>query len=78
MSKTKQAIGVDADIKDRIDKRVKDAQMDNADIKVEVKDGVARVTGEVAHQADRLHALTTVRATPGVRSVVDEIEVKVE
>jgi len=68
----------DAEIKDRIAKRVKDAQMNDADISVEVKDGVARLTGKVDGQADRLHALTVVRSTAGVRSVVDEIQVKAE
>ena len=34
-----------------------------------------RLTGSVASQSDRLVALTTMRATPGVRSVIDELNV---
>jgi len=66
----------DADIKNRITKRVDDAQMDNAEITIEVKDGVARLTGNVQRQTDRLQTLTIVRSTAGVRSVVDEIQLK--
>lgn len=68
----------DAEIKDRIAKRIADAQMDGADISVELKDGVARLTGKVNRQTDRLRALTIARSTAGVRSVVDEIQVHVQ
>lgn len=68
----------DAEIEDRIAKRIADAQMDGADISVELKDGVARLTGKVNRQTDRLRALTIARSTAGVRSVVDEIQVHVQ
>jgi hypothetical protein len=42
------------------------------------QDGVVRLTGDVERQTDRLRALTLARATDGVRSVVDEINVKVQ
>ena len=54
------------------------ADLVHADVKLEVKDGVARVTGKANCQTERLRALTIVRSTPGVRSVVDEIQVKVD
>ncbi|MGD9765866.1 MAG: BON domain-containing protein [Candidatus Binatia bacterium] len=68
----------DEEIKDHIAKRMDDALSDDADIKVEVKDGVARLSGEVDGQSDRLRALTIARSTSGVRSVVDQIEVDVQ
>jgi osmotically-inducible protein OsmY len=48
----------------------------DADIDVAVKNGVVRLTGTVASQGDRLTALTVARATPGVGSVVDGLELK--
>jgi hyperosmotically inducible protein len=68
----------DADIKVLIAKRLADAQMDHANFNVEVTDGVARLTGNVDRQSDRLRGLTIARATPGVRSVVDGIEITVQ
>jgi hyperosmotically inducible protein len=68
----------DTEIKDRITKKVDKAVIDDSDIQVEVKDGVVRLTGEVERQTDRLRALTLARATDGVRSVVDELQVRVQ
>ena len=68
----------DEEIKDHIANRVDDALPDKADITIEVKGGVARLSGEVGGQSDRLRALTIARSTSGVRSVVDEIEVNVQ
>jgi hyperosmotically inducible protein len=68
----------DEQIKDRIAKKVDKAVIDDSDIHVDVKDGVVRLTGDVERQTDRLRALTLARATDGVRSVVDEINVKVQ
>jgi hyperosmotically inducible protein len=68
----------DEEIKERIAKKVDDASIDDASIEVEVKDGVVRLSGEVERQTDRLRALTVARATDGVRSVVDEIEVRIQ
>jgi hyperosmotically inducible protein len=65
----------DDDIKALISKRLTDADMDDANINVEVKDGVARLTGDVDRQGDRIRGLTIARATTGVRSVVDGIQV---
>jgi hyperosmotically inducible periplasmic protein len=65
----------DAQIKEQITKKVDKAAIDDSDIHVDVKGGVVRLTGEVDRQTDRLRALTIARATDGVRSVVDEIQV---
>jgi hyperosmotically inducible protein len=75
----KEAVKANDDqIKERIAKKVDKAVIDDSDIHVDVKDGVVRLTGEVERQTDRLRALTVARATDGVRSVVDEINVKVQ
>jgi len=50
--------------------------LDDADIDVEVHDGVVRLTGSVASQNDRLAALTTARSGAGVRSVVGDLRVE--
>jgi len=42
---------------------------------VAVSKGVVRLTGKVPSEADRLQALTLARATSGVRSVVDELQI---
>jgi len=68
----------DSDIKDAIAKKVDKAVIDDSDIKVDVKDGVVRLTGEVEKQTDRLRALTIARSTDGVRSVVDDLQMKVQ
>ncbi len=68
----------DAEIKDRIARKVDKAVTDDADIQVEVKNGVVRLTGKVDSQVDRLRALTLARSTDGVRSVVDELEIEVQ
>jgi hyperosmotically inducible protein len=68
----------DLEIKDHIAKRIDRTLSDDAEVTIEVKDGVARLTGKVDGQTDRLRVLTIARATDGVRSVVDEIEVKAQ
>lgn len=45
------------------------------DIDVEVKNGVARLTGSVMDSADRLRASIVVRSTPGVRSVQNDLRI---
>jgi osmotically-inducible protein OsmY len=66
----------DADIKKAIEKRlaVRNDLEDSA-IKVEVSNGVARLTGNIDSQVDRLTALTTARGTSGVRAVLDALEI---
>jgi osmotically-inducible protein OsmY len=50
--------------------------LEDSEIDVAVKNGVVRLTGTVASQGDRLTALTVARATPGVGSVIDGLELK--
>lgn len=50
--------------------------LEDSDIDVAVKNGVVRLTGTVTSQGDRLTALTLARATPGVGSVIDGLELK--
>ena len=42
---------------------------------VDVKSGIARLSGAVKTQSQRLTALSVTRATPGVRGLVDELKV---
>jgi osmotically-inducible protein OsmY len=46
------------------------------DVSVDVKNGVARLTGTVATEGDWLMAAVTVRASTGVRSVNNDLKVK--
>ena len=50
-------------------------ELSDAKIGVEVSKGVARLTGSVESQSDRLLALTSARSVPGVRSVIDALNV---
>jgi osmotically-inducible protein OsmY len=64
-------------LKDAIEERIKARKdLSNAKIDVEVADGVARLTGTVRNQPDRLTALSVARNTDGVRSVVGDLTVK--
>jgi len=45
---------------------------------VEVADGVARLSGTVRSQTDRLSALTLARTTDGVRAVIANLDVKTQ
>lgn len=65
----------DAEIRDQVEDKVDADQIADADLDVEVKDGVVRLKGTVDSQTDRLRALTLARSTDGVKSVVDEIRV---
>jgi osmotically-inducible protein OsmY len=66
----------DDEIEAELEKRIEDrSDLADARIDVEVENGVARLTGKVQSQTDRLSALTMARTTQGVRSVMGEIEV---
>lgn len=75
------AVGEQKDerLQDAVEKRLK-AREDLADasIDVEVANGVARLTGTVRSQSDRLSALTVARTTDGVRSVIGDLNVKAQ
>ena len=66
----------DDDIRKDVDARLEARpELKDASIDSQVEKGVVRLTGSVASQSDRLLALTTTRATPGVRSVIDDLKV---
>lgn len=65
----------DAVIKTAVEKRLAARDdLKDSDIDVEVSNGVARLTGSIDSQVDRLTALTATRATSGVRAVLDGLE----
>ena len=65
---------IQSSVKERLGER---SELSDSDIAVDVKNGVVRLTGNVASQSDRLAALTTARASEGVRSVVgDDLRVE--
>jgi len=69
----------DERVKDAIEKRLEAREdLSDAGIDVEVANGVARLTGSVRSQSDRLTALTVARTTDGVSSVVGDLTVKSE
>jgi osmotically-inducible protein OsmY len=49
--------------------------LDDGDIGVEVRNGVARLTGTVPSHQERLLATVTARKAPGVRAVADDLRV---
>ncbi|MEW5854480.1 MAG: BON domain-containing protein [Myxococcota bacterium] len=53
-----------------------DDRLRDEDIRVTVRDGVARLTGTVTSEDDRLEATTTARRVKGVRSVDEDLKVK--
>jgi hyperosmotically inducible periplasmic protein len=66
-------------VKDAIEKRLSArGELSDASIDVAVANGVARLTGTVRGQPDRLTALTVARTTDGVRSVVGDLTVKTQ
>ena len=67
----------DERLKDAVEKRLEAREeLSDTSIDVEVADGVARLTGTVRSQTDRLAALTLARTTDGVRSVIGDLTVK--
>ena len=65
---------------DQLEKMVKEriqehAGLKNDQIKVEVKNGVVRLTGTVNAAIDRINALTVARSTEGVKSVIDDLQI---
>jgi hyperosmotically inducible protein len=64
----------DDQLQDQIERKLEDRKdLEGADIKVEVKNGVARLTGTVDNESQRLAAAIAARSTPGVRAVHDEL-----
>jgi len=68
----------DEDILTAVKKAIKDdTDLADADVDVEVKNGVVRLTGTVESQGDRLAAAMAARSVKGVRSVSQGLEIKV-
>jgi hyperosmotically inducible protein len=64
---------------DEVQQRVKDTLARAEDLKgvtVEVQNGVARLSGTVPSQEDRLQAAVAARTTSGVRAVSDDLKVE--
>lgn len=69
----------DAVIHDAVSKRIgANTQLADANISIEVKNGIARLSGTVMSQSDRLTALTVTRSTKGVRGLVDDLKLNPE
>ena len=67
----------DDQLESQIDKKLKDRDdLHGASIDVDVKNAVARLTGTVESEHQRLSAAIAARAVPGVRAVHDELKIK--
>jgi hyperosmotically inducible protein len=65
----------DEELREAVNRRLGSREeLADADIDVAVENGVARLTGTVASQSDRLTALTVARGTEGVGSVIDGLQ----
>ena len=65
----------DERIQAAIAKRIQSSRaLEGSRVVVEVKNRVVRVSGPVADAMERLTVLTLIRTTPGVRGLVDELE----
>jgi osmotically-inducible protein OsmY len=65
----------DEQLDEAIEQRLDQSQrLGEADISVEVENGVARLTGTVPSRSDEMAALTLARGTQGVRRVIDDLE----
>ena len=63
----------------RVEERLESEPMlDDVDVDVEVHDGVARLTGKVTGDPQRLAAVVAARTTDGIRQVVDDLTVSRE
>jgi hyperosmotically inducible protein len=75
----KQAAVAEKDeaIQDAVSKRIDaNSQLSDAHITIEVKNGIARLSGDVSSQSDHLTALTVTRTTQGVRGLVDDLKLQ--
>ncbi len=67
----------DDDLQKEVAQRLKQRQdLEGANVDVEVKNGVARLTGKVTNEEQRLTAAIAARSTPGVRAIHDELRVE--
>jgi osmotically-inducible protein OsmY len=67
----------DAQLKEAIEDRLrKHPELADAEIDIEVRNSVARLSGKVRTQGERLVALVVARTTAGVHALVDNLEVE--
>jgi len=75
-SRREQVDARDDDVQKAIEQKIKDREsLHDASISVDVKNGVARLTGSVPSEEERLEAAIAARSTAGVRSVQDQLRV---
>src|SRR5205814_3133849 len=75
-SRREQVDARDDDVQKAVSRNIKQREdLRDASIDVDVKNGVARLTGTVPSEEERLAAAITARSTAGVRSVQDELRV---
>ena len=64
----------DEDLKDQVKKALQEREdLKDANIDVEVRNGVARLTGTIKNEEQRLAAAIAARSTPGVRAIHDDL-----
>src|SRR5262249_7525386 len=67
----------DDQVKDAVKKRIEGREALKDDkIDIEVRNGVVRLTGTVDGFGERMTALSVARATDGVKSVIDDLQIK--
>jgi osmotically-inducible protein OsmY len=73
-----EVVAADDDrIRGSVEKQIENrSALKDAEIGVEVQNGVVRLTGKVASSGDRLVAVTTARAVEGVRAVEDDLRLE--
>jgi osmotically-inducible protein OsmY len=65
----------DGNLTDVIERRLKAAEIEGSNINVQVRAGVARLTGTVKRPVDRYDAVVIVRTTDGVAAVRDDMRI---
>jgi hyperosmotically inducible protein len=67
----------DSEIEGTIEKAIADSKdLGHSDITVEVRNGVARLSGTVARESDKATATTIAKRTSGVRDVESDLQIK--
>jgi hyperosmotically inducible periplasmic protein len=75
-SQKENVAAADDQLESQIDKKLKDREdLRGTSIDVDVKNAVARLTGKVENERQRLAAAIAARSVPGVRAVHDELQV---
>ncbi len=73
----KRVAASDDQVQGAVKKRIEQRQaLKDDDIKIEVKNGVVRLSGTVDGFGERMTALTVARSTEGVKSVIDDLRIE--